>query len=372
MKNNYILRLKIIILVLNFIILLNQFKKDINELYSFKNINITQYKLNQLLKYIKYSKKGILLYKKNLVKFDKPNVSVIISMYNRAEFINSTIKSVENQRIKEIEIIIIDDASNDNSVSYVEEARKIDPRIFLLKNYKKKGTLFSKSIGVLYAKGKYILSLDSDDMIGILDYIEFLFKKANKNNYDFVLCKYVEVDLRKKTIKLQNISEVYLWSKLIKREIYKKILHKIGNKILNRGIIQLDDNFIYFLSKNQNYKEYYSNLFGIIHFLHYKNQQWDNKYSNNKLKHKFCKNVINSISALYDVAYNKRDSKIYSFNKFKILFISNGCYKDLNINYTIKMNIINKFYFSPFLNKKEKKLIENIKEKIFNITYKQL
>ena len=95
-------------------------------------------------------------------------------MYNRDEFINSTIKSAQNQIMKDIEIIIVDDFSIDNSIKYVQEAQKSDGRIILIKN-KKKGTLFCKSIGVLYSKAKYIQPLDSDDMICIHNFTNILY-----------------------------------------------------------------------------------------------------------------------------------------------------------------------------------------------------
>lgn len=58
--------------------------------------------------------------------------------------------------MSDIEILIIDDASTDNSVSFIEQLQKKDPRIRIIKNNENKGPLYSKSIGSKLAKGKYI------------------------------------------------------------------------------------------------------------------------------------------------------------------------------------------------------------------------
>ena len=185
------------------------------------------------------------MYKQNLIKSKYPKVTIAISMYYREDYINSTLKSAQNQRMKDLEIIIVDDFSSDNSIKYVEEAQKLDSRIFLIKNNKRKGTLFSKSIGVLYAKSKYIQSLYSDDMICFENYTEILYEESEIGNYDYIVCDYIIINLRQKTILFKKyFNNVILWQKFIKTEIYKNIIYKIGSNILNKGIIQLDDNFI--------------------------------------------------------------------------------------------------------------------------------
>lgn len=315
--------------------------------YDFKNIKIPTEIVKKLLKYINYSKNGILLYKQNLIKSQYPKVTIVISMYNRDEFINSTIKSVQNQRMKEIEIIIVDDFSIDNSVKYVEEAQKSDSRIILIKNKKKMGTLFCKSIGVLYSKAKYILPLDSDDMICFENYTEILYEESEKGNYDYIICDYIFIDLHKKTISLiKNFRAIVLWQKFIKAEVYKKIIFRIGNNILNQGIIQSDDHFIdIFLNKFFHFK--HLNLIGIFHFIHYKNQQWDTRFINKETKNKFCEDMLKTIDSLYDVSDNNRKSKLYSFNHLRSLFINSKCFKNEKIREkTIQLFI--KFYKSNF------------------------
>ena len=184
--------------------------------YNYTTNIISYYKLIKFIKYINISKQGILLYKNNFIKSKNPDVSVIISLNNRDKYINSTITSVQNQRMKNIEIIIVDEYYNDYSIKYIEYTKKIDPRIILIKNGKNIGDLYSKLIGSLYSKGKYILFLDSDDMICIEDFIQTLYKEAEKGNYDYIeVNEYIEINSHYKTIIQKKFNSKLLWDKLI-------------------------------------------------------------------------------------------------------------------------------------------------------------
>ena len=89
--------------------------------------------------------------------------------------------------MKDIEIILIDDFSTDNSIKYVEEVQKKDPRILIFKNKKNMGVLYSKSLGVLKARGKYIFPLDDDDMIIIDDLFDYIYEEIEEGKYDILL-----------------------------------------------------------------------------------------------------------------------------------------------------------------------------------------
>ena len=66
--------------------------------------------------------------------------------------------------MSDLEIMTVEDCSTDNSLQTIEELKNEDERIKIIKNKKNKGALYSKSIGALNAKGKYIVALDSDDL----------------------------------------------------------------------------------------------------------------------------------------------------------------------------------------------------------------
>ena len=94
-----------------------------------------------------------------------PQISIIIPVFNNAEKIKLTIHSIQFQNISDIEIIIVDDNSEDNTKQFIEEAQKEDPRIKLLKNQNNKGILYTRSIGVLNSKGKLVFTINSGDCI---------------------------------------------------------------------------------------------------------------------------------------------------------------------------------------------------------------
>ena len=201
-----------------FLKLINYFEVDSSNknkyFFKFKRYGVSYYKLRKFFKYIKYCMKGILLYKCNLLKSKYPKVSVIITMHNRGNSINSTVKSVQNQSMKNLEIVIIDDYSVDNSIKYIEKLKKIDSRIVLLKNEKNMGALYSKSLGILHAKGKYILVLDSDDMLCIDDYLKYLYIEINIGKYDYIECKEsIFINLFGKTIIQKKIHQMCFCSK---------------------------------------------------------------------------------------------------------------------------------------------------------------
>ena len=218
------------------------------------------------LQYIEYSKKESLTNEINL-KYLKPKISVVIALYNREKEIKYGIRSIQNQNFSDFEIIIIDDFSIDNSTKCIKELKEKDPRIILLQNKQNMGTLYSKSIGVLYAKGKYIHSLDSDDMFCNQNYFSLSYNKAIEGDYDFVNSKGLYINEINKIIKIREPFWVVLWSKLIKKETYQNAIYKIGIDILKLKVITLDDDVIaynLFLGG----KSTKINTTGVVHYTH--------------------------------------------------------------------------------------------------------
>ena len=86
-----------------------------------------------------------------------------------------------------IEIILINDFSNDNTLKIVENIQKFDHRIRIVNNHKNMGTLYSRSLGVLISRGEYIFNLDNDDLYFDNDLIDFIFCKAKTQNLDILI-----------------------------------------------------------------------------------------------------------------------------------------------------------------------------------------
>lgn len=94
--------------------------------------------------------------------FNKPTVSVIVTAFNRAKFLSETIQSVLNQTFNDIELLIIDDGSTDNTSDVVNSFSDARIKYYFQEN---SGQNAAKNRGFLLAKGKYITILDSDDVM---------------------------------------------------------------------------------------------------------------------------------------------------------------------------------------------------------------
>ncbi|MDF2538626.1 MAG: hypothetical protein K0S76_1647 [Herbinix sp.] len=115
-----------------------------------------------------------------------PFISIIIPVYNSEKYLNNCIESVLQQTLTEIEIILIDDGSVDNSFRICEEYSKRDKRIILIHQHNK-GQSVARNIGLKLASGSYIFFLDSDDRLYQPDTLENMYKKAKKIQCDLLI-----------------------------------------------------------------------------------------------------------------------------------------------------------------------------------------
>lgn len=95
----------------------------------------------------------------------EPLISVIIPVYNSAKYISKCLNSVINQSFNNIEIICVDDASKDKSLSIINKYASKDSRIRVFSNETNMGAGYSRNFALDNAKGKYIYFLDSDDWL---------------------------------------------------------------------------------------------------------------------------------------------------------------------------------------------------------------
>lgn len=107
-----------------------------------------------------------------------PLVTVFMAVYNAEEYISSSLESILNQSYKNLEILIVDDCSDDESIKIISSYN--DPRIKLIKNNENMGIPFTRNIGLSNANGKYMAVMDSDD-ISYLTRIERQVKYLEEN-----------------------------------------------------------------------------------------------------------------------------------------------------------------------------------------------
>ena len=116
-------------------------------------------------------------------------VSVITASYNAGRFIEETIKSVLEQTYDNLELIIVDDCSTDNTEEIVKKYMKIDLRVKFYKLEKNSGAAVVRNTALEKAKGRFIAFLDSDD-VWDRDKLEKQINFMKKNNYGFSFTSY--------------------------------------------------------------------------------------------------------------------------------------------------------------------------------------
>ena len=175
----------------------------------------------------------------NILYKIKDKISVIIPTYNRGHLIFKSINSVLNQTYQNIEILIIDDGSTDNTEYLIHKLN--NSKIKYIKLKENKGASFARNIGIQKASGKYISFQDSDDFYHN-DKLEKQYYNLIKKRADFDFCKIclhfnkshkiifptlkqeININLEKYEKELCNGNYISTQSILVKKEYIKKYL----------------------------------------------------------------------------------------------------------------------------------------------------
>ncbi|MCR4617786.1 MAG: HAD-IA family hydrolase [Lachnospiraceae bacterium] len=260
-------------------------------------------------------------------------VSIIIPVYNVREYIKKCLYSVLNQTYKNIEIIIVNDGSEQNEEEVIKEIIKDDSRVIYIKKQSNEGLYAARITGVKHSKGKFIAFVDSDDYINP-EFIRLLVEKAKAEDADLVfsstvLCTpkgsetklaFMDAELHKLPLEGNKLREVYwnqygcayvwhtVWNKLYDRELWDEAIpylermtehHVMTEDIIFSSIIYyfvkkavLSRNSVYFYCKHkeastyssfdniQQYKEKVGEVIRTFNFVYdfYKNkEEWIKK-----------------------------------------------------------------------------------------------
>ena len=112
-------------------------------------------------------------------------VSVIIPVFNTEKYLEEAIGSIVNQTLREIEIIVVNDCSTDNSAQILERFAQQDSRIKILTHEKNKGQSVARNTGMGIMKGEYLYFFDSDDVLES-DCLRLCYEKSKTENLDFL------------------------------------------------------------------------------------------------------------------------------------------------------------------------------------------
>ena len=322
--------------------------------------------------FIKLCIKGKLKNKNKYPLLKNPKISVIMPIYNGGKYLFYSLRSIQNQNLKEIEIILIDDYSTDDSLNIIQKYMKEDKRIKLLKNNKNRKILYSKSLAALNSNGKYIIELDQDDMFIRDDCFNILYNEAELNKLDLVHIRDISknnFEFKYQTqVNLINLHQIYpqetnfknqpllkekmfienniylLWGLLIKTDLYKKTVYYLWPVIMNYQLTFHEDYAISFMLVIFAERYEYLNNFALLHLVHQNSAS--NNFSENK-NYYLSVIFISNLICEYYLKNNPKDIKILV--NYITLFIDCFQYAKkyyLNFFKYIIRNILNSDYLS--------------------------
>ena len=134
---------------------------------------------------------------------NNPLVSIVVPIYNTAKYLLACLDSIINQTYQNLEIILVDDGSTDDSYQIAKDYAKNDPRIKLI-HQKNAGQSAARNHGIERATGEYIGFIDSDDLVA-KDFVEQLLLSFNQQNTSLSVC-----GIHYKRLKQKSASDVYI------------------------------------------------------------------------------------------------------------------------------------------------------------------
>jgi len=244
-------------------------------------------------------------------------------IYNVEKYLDKSINSILNQTLKNIEVILVDDGSSDKSGEIIDKYGEEDSRIVII-HQKNQGVSAARNAGMAIAKGQYVGFIDPDDWIDE-DMYEGLYKAANINSCDVVICDFQMEDIDGNILEISKHpfdSGIFMEEDSIKDEICKQFLvagffTSANNKIYLRSY--LEENKIKFHVDINLREDYFFNmeLFNYAKRVIYiaKSYYHYQDIPNSALK-TYHKNVFEVVIKLYD--YKIMYSKIWNINSKEI------------------------------------------------------
>ena len=150
-------------------------------LINYINCQIDKTKENEIKAFISLNKEEKLTTEKKFEISENPKISIIIPIYNNEQSITSTIRSIQNQNLLDIEIVCINDHSNDTSLKILKNLQKNDPRIGVIRNKSNRGILYNLIDGAMQSSGEYVLFMYPGDYLSRSDALLKLYDIATKD-----------------------------------------------------------------------------------------------------------------------------------------------------------------------------------------------
>ena len=365
-------------------------KQEINNT-TYINVNYLIHKKDKIKwdDYYHLCKCGKLIEPINNKYTENPLISVILPSFNKEKEIVASIRSIQNQSIKNIEIIIVDDYSKDQSIKIYNNLQKIDSRIRIFYHLKNLGVWRSRLDGFLYSRGKYIIFFDAGDFYADnfvledsyklmtkynLDSLRFAFKmiriKNNNKNYtiDYHFRNKERIILGYNNYNVITYTHGTIWNRMIRKNIIFKSLKLVDSYILNAYKNLWEDRWWNTLANINSYRYLFINRIGYIYIKSVKGEgriRIQNNIEKEKTLQEFIyfwlfdffmlpeknnkKSIINLIRK-----YNNKNNKLRNIN-FSFFYLR---------NFKIYKHLLKLLINDSYIYKSDKRFIRKLLNKI--------
>lgn len=370
MKSDYLKNVLLLFIILFNIAYVNSYMAQIDEK--------SKMTILSNLKYLRNSK----IQEYNGPKNKKPKLSIIVPIYNGEDYISPLVSSIQLQTLKDVEIVFVDDYSQDETYEKLLEAQEKESRIKIIKNKKNRGIMYSRLYGALQSKGNYVTFIDCDDLYINVNLLETAYNTAVQKkldliqyeyvgstfdggeNYDYLIA-YVSKTKYFEIVKPPEIKKILfgqkespggsgiVYDKLYSRNVINKMAEFLGDDLINIHLIFMEDFLISFAAFRTAESYMLMQSFGVWHWNKNPNGMTSHvseieneefvypEYSNKKIG-----DYLTIWEKLFELTEDMPDEGIFRLNVLYILIVPNDLRKifALSYHYEKLLNICRRFY----------------------------
>ena len=312
----------------------------------------------------------------------KPKLSIIIPIFNGEDYISPLVSSIQLQSMKEIEIVFVDDFSQDDTYEKLLLAQEKEPRIKIIKNKKNRGIIYSRLYGAIKSLGSYVTFLDCDDLYinanlfdnayntavsKDLDLIQYEYVGSTfdgKETYDYLVA-YLSKAKYNEIVYPPNVKTLLfgqrdspggsgiVYDKLYRRNLINNMVGFLGEDLINIHLIFMEDFLISFAAFRTAESYMLMQSFGVWHWNKNPNGMTskvseieDDEFVYPEYSNKKIGDYLTIWQKLFELTEDSPDEGIFRLNVLYILIVPNDLRKifALSYHYEKLLNICRKFY----------------------------
>ena len=350
--------------------------------------------LKRMKRYMKQCFNGLFINDNANYQFNSslPKITAVIPVYNCKNTIKAAVRSIQNQNMAEIELFLVNDCSKDETPKIIEEMAKEDSRIKIINNKKNMGALYSRNIGILNAKGKYIMNLDNDDLFMDSEVFNDIYNEAQETNFDIIAFRAIEsfnydpVLSQTSNGFFHNLedglkvfqpeltyfpytkngkiypNDYHVWGRLVKTDIYQEAINNLGISALGekRGLQFLSWNedtaaTVALFKYAKSYK--FIHRFGIFHYM-----SMTTASNTRSVEENFYSDIF-VLDMMFDFSDNNTKSKKFIVDRAVEIRLDKKYSKKVEKTVLLMKAVMKKMYDCEYIIKEDKDKLK----KLYNI-----